>query len=300
MLAQQQASRLLRHTAACQAAAALLQLQQGLCTSASTPFLGEVPQAKVATGHPFWLDFDQERLPPEYQHSTSADHSPQSLPTLYAAFREQTGLPATGTWAARKLRGLGLTPALLDSLPHGQAPRQLVLAAGQASTAFARFGASLENQLFLLHLVQPSDLALFNQPAEDTMSHAQAHGLPQPQHTFQVLPRRLSVNPVRGNLLAVSLLNCPSTRIVESKVPVLPVNVDESPCARRGGFALVTQKLLRVRSAATNIPLEMPIDCSEFEPGAKVFARDIAVGKGRQLVGVDGGACILKMEFGGS
>ena len=114
------------------------------------------------------------------------------------------------------------------------------------------------------------------------------------------MPRRLSYNVASDELQALTFLNSPSTRIVESRVPVIAVNDDDSPCVKKGGFALVTRKAVRVRSLAINVPLCMEIDCERFEMHDKVFARDIEMPRGQVMVQPPGDTCLLSMNPGGS
>jgi hypothetical protein len=118
-------------------------------------------------------------------------------------------------------------------------------------------------------------------------------------HTFQVLPRRMHVHKIETErVLGVTFMNCPSTRIVNCQVPVVAVNDEESPCAKKGGYALVTKKRVKVRSLAINIPDIIEVDCSEFEGGHKVRLGDVDLGQGRHCVGDSQDECILVMQTG--
>jgi Ribosomal protein TL5, C-terminal domain len=278
-------------------------LLRSLLTSASPsgyssplPIVGEVPRPVAESDQPFWLQVDPDKLPPQYRH---AEAPPQyaTLPILYGAFREETDVHIAGSWASRKLRRCGLTPALLE-LPLGQKPRKLVLPSAQISTAFRQYGLSFPNVLCLLRIVRLEDTAMFNRVAADAQAMAEANGLPEPLHTFQVLPRRPSYNSVAGELQGITLISCASTRIVESQVPIMPRNEEESPSGRTGGFALVTRKTIPVRSLATNIPIQIEIDCGDFGHGDKVFVRDLVMPEGQVIVGVHPDTCLLKMDIG--
>ena len=266
--------------------------------ASSLPLIGEIQQSRVHSDEAFWLSVDQSRVPVEYQHRTFPDHY-RSLPVLYAAFRVETGMPLEGTWASRKLRKIGLTPALLDSLPLGQAPHKLVMASQQIQTALQQHGASLPNMLCLLHIIDLEELGMFNMQEHDARALATERGMtPRPLHTFQVLPRRLSVNRVTGAMFGVTLMNTPSTRIVRSEVPVVVINQEDSPSVKRGGFALITKKMIPVRSLATNIPRLIVIDCATFETGHRVFVRDLRLVEGQVITGIDEDTCVLKMDVG--
>jgi hypothetical protein len=115
---------------------------------------------------------------------------------------------------------------------------------------------------------------------------------------LQVLPRRLSYKLEYDRIDALTLYHCPSRRIVESSVPIMAVNDDESPCGKRGGFALVTTKFVKVRSLATNIPLSIEIDCKDFDSSSRVFVRDLVMPKGQVLVKPAPDVCLLRMEIG--
>lgn len=104
---------------------------------------------------------------------------------------------------------------------------------------------------------------------------------------------------MRNELQALTFLNSPSTRIVESRVPVIAENDDESPCAKKGGFALVTRKAVQVRSLAINVPLYIGIDCETFDTHEKVFARDVEMPRGQVMVQPADDTCLLRMEPGG-
>lgn len=115
---------------------------------------------------------------------------------------------------------------------------------------------------------------------------------------LQVLPRRLSYNVKYDRLDALTLLHCPSWRVVDSEVPIVPVNDDESPAVKNGWVVLATTKSVRVRSAATNIPLSIEIDCKEFDYSSKVFARDLVLPKGQVLVHPKPDTCLVAMKRG--
>lgn len=261
------------------------------------PLIGEVPAPIVASQKPFWRKCKQVHTPEPFQHSVFPEHY-DHLPVLYAAFRKSQLNGRDGTWSSRKLRRMGLTPGILDSLPISQPPIQLVFPTAQINTAFKQFGASFSNRLSMLQIVDVEELEVFNKPAADSQAAVERHGRPHPLHTFQVLPRRISCNPVTGNLLGITMMNCPSRRIVTNNVPVVPKNADESPCAKRGGFPLVTSKVLRVRSLATNIPLQLEIDCATLEIGDCVFVRDLTLPQGQLIVGPSQSTCLIKMDIG--
>jgi hypothetical protein len=174
---------------------------RGLLQTAETsdyPLIGEVPASVVRTGERFWLDVDQHTVPKEYRHDVTPVHY-KDLPILFSALRSSLQVPATGTWASRKLRNSGLTPALLDSLPFNQAPIRLLLPTAQISTAFRLFGASFTNAMFLLQVVPLDELGVFNQPEAEALALAERGWKPRVLHTFQV---RL---PVARPLLAVTI-----------------------------------------------------------------------------------------------
>lgn len=256
--------------------------------------MGELPVEALRQGTLFPGPEGQAHVPELYRHATYPAHY-KSLPVLYAADRAETGVPL-GTWGSRKLRKQGLLPGILDSLPHRQAPRHLVYAYGPMSAAYESRGASFENQLCLLQLIGLDELQLLNQPRDVVLSMVSSGWKPTPAATFQVLPRRVQMHVTAASLLTATLMHCPSDRIVESRVPLTSVNVDESPAGRRGGYALVTRPAVPVRSLATNIPLVLPIDCSELEAGDKVFVRDLRLDDGQHIVGLRPDLCILKME----
>jgi hypothetical protein len=149
------------------------------------PLIGEIPAVRVLTGERFWLDTDQRTVPKEYRHDECPTHY-QSLPILFAAFRSSLPLPPVGTWASRKLRNSGLTPALLDSLPCKQPPVRLVMPTAQVSTAFRQFGASFTNAMFLLQILPLDELGVFNQPEAEALDLAERGWRPRVLHTFQV------------------------------------------------------------------------------------------------------------------
>ena len=149
------------------------------------PIVGEVPKAAMSSGRSFWLDVDQTKVPAEYRFDSLPSHN-EELPVLFAAFRHTLAVPEQGTWASRQLRASGLMPALLDSLPHKQAPKRLVVPVAQITTAFQRWGAAFTNALFLLQIVPMDDLAAFNMPAADYAALEQRGWQPTPLHTFQV------------------------------------------------------------------------------------------------------------------
>ena len=263
------------------------------------PIIGEVPKPVLDTGEPFWLGADQSSVPEQYRHDTFPAHY-GNLPTLHAAWREDAGFRKQGSWASHKLRRLGLMPAVLSDLPVSQRPRPLVLPSAQISTAFRHFGASFPNLLCILHIVQLEDLVMFNMKDVDAQAAAERYGLPTPLHTFQVLPRRPSYNRAAGTLQAITLMNAPSNRIVQSHVPIVALNEDESPCSKKGGFALVTKKTVPVRSLVSNVPLQIEIDCGDYDLYRKVFVRDLEMPQGQHIVQVHRDTCVLKMDLGGT
>lgn len=150
-----------------------------------SPILGEVSKTAMSSGRSFWLDVDQKIVPEQYRYDSLPSHV-KELPILFAAFRKTLAVPEQGTWASKQLRGSGFVPALLDSLPHKQAPQRLVVPVAQITTAFEQFGATFTNALFLLQIVPMDDLAAFNMPAEDYAAIVAKGWKPTPLHTFQV------------------------------------------------------------------------------------------------------------------
>jgi hypothetical protein len=263
----------------------------------SYPLVGEVPAPLVAGDSRFWLNVDLESVPVQYRFEEFPPHY-HSLPVLYASFRKCAGLPDQGTWASRKLRKMGLTPGMLDSLPLKQQPIKLVFPSAHISTAFRNLGSCFTNVMSLLQIVEIEELMFLNNVAEEAQEIASQRGMPTPLHMFQVLPRRLSYNSVNGELQGVTLMNCPSRRIVESHVPIVAINGEESPTAKKGGFPLVIKKTIPVRSLATNIPLQVTIDCAKFEFHDRVFLRDLRLAPGQVIVGMDPDTCLVKMAVG--
>lgn len=263
------------------------------------PLAGEVPPERMSRSPQFWLDVKMSRVPESFVPAEVPDSVREDLPRLFASFRSTVGT-GIGSRSSRKLRAKYLIPAHLYSLPHMQQPLQLVLAERQAQTHTTALGMLFLNQLSLLHIIPPEELAILNRNEQDVRELLANEWQPTVLHTFQVLPRRMHLHKVNGeSLLGVTFMNCPSTRIVHCEVPVVVVNDDESPCGKRGGYALVTKKKVKIRSLAINIPRAIEVDCSSFETGHKVFLRDVDVGQGRRVVGTSEDECLVVMEIGG-
>jgi hypothetical protein len=247
----------------------------------------------------FWLNARMDCVPECFRPADVPESIREDLPRLFASYRSDTCL-GTGSRNSRRLRDQLLIPALLDSLPHLQAPQHLVLAERQVQTHTEALGQQFLNQLALLHVIPLEELKIFNRNQQDVVDLVQGGWQPTIQHTFQVLPRRMHMHRVaQERLLGVTFINCPSRRVVHCVIPVVPANVDESPSAKRGGYALVTKKFIKVRCLAINIPREILIDCREFETGHKVFLKDVQLGQGRSAVGASLDECLLVMETSG-
>jgi hypothetical protein len=271
---------------------------RALCSAASgsldrVPILGELP---VSSGPNFWLQRDQSFVPLQYRHEEFPSHY-QDLPVIFASFREETNVPL-GSRAARRLRALNWTPGLLDSLPRKQAPLHLVMPTAQIHAVHRACGQSFQNRMCLLNIIPLEELSILNEHKDDVQNMVEKGWNPTVWHSFQVLPRRVHFNILAELLLSVTFMNCSSTRIVNSMVPIMPVNEDESPSAKRGGYAIVTKKMVKVRSLATNIPLTIEVDCSALDTGDKLHLRDLELCEGQYFVKEDPGTCILKMETG--
>lgn len=265
----------------------------------NVPLAGEVHPERMSRSPQFWLDVNMSRVPEVFVPAEVPLSVREELPRLFASFRSTTGL-GIGSRNSRKLRSKYLIPAHLYSLPQMQQPLQLVLAERQVQTHTTALGTLFLNQLSLLHIIPPEELEIFNRNQQDVRDLLEKEWQPTVLHTFQVLPRRLHVHRVEGErLLGVTFMNCPSTRVVHCEVPVVAVNDDESPCAKRGGYALITKKKVKIRSLAINIPHSIDVDCSSFETGHKVFLRDVDLGQGRHIVGTSEDECILVMETSG-
>lgn len=267
--------------------------------SENVPFAGEIPPGRMSEGSQFWLNVNMSRVPESFIPEEVPLSVRDDLPRLFASFRSTTGL-GIGSRNSRKLRLKHLTPAHLYSLPHMQEGLQLVLAEKQLHSHTDALGVLFLNQLTLLHIIPPEELDIFNRNEFDVRELLEKDWRPTIMHTFQVLPRRMHVHKVEtSRVLGVTFMNCPSTRIVHCDVPVVPVNEEESPSAKKGGYALVTKKKVKIRSLAINIPDSIEVDCSSFETGHKVFLRDVDLGQGRHLVGTSEEECIIVMETSG-
>lgn len=261
------------------------------------PIIGAIPPTVPAQNPQFWLDLDLNQVPERFKPG-QLQPNVQSLPYIFASFRQDLGL-RPGSRYSRKLRGHGFVPGLLESLPLRQPPVHLVHSKGQMESLIRSIGTNLSCQLSILHIIAPEELAKLNMHEQDVREMLSQGWQPLIYHSFQVLPRRIHHNHVVDALLGVTLMNCPSHRIVECLVPVVPVNADESPSAKRGGYPLITKKFLKVRSLAINVPQKIEVDCSAFETGHKVFLHDVALSQGQHVVGTSPGACLIVMEISG-
>lgn len=261
------------------------------------PVIGAIPPAVPVDNPKFWLDINLDRVPDRFKPGQLRQNI-ESLPYIFASFRQDLGL-RPGSRYSRRLRSHGFIPGLLDSLPVKQAPIQLVHAKGQIESLVRAIGTNILCQLSILHIVDPAELAKLNRHEYNVREMLLQGWQPKIYHSFQVLPRRLHHNHVVDTVLGVTFMNCPSHRIVECLVPVLPMNADESPSAKRGGYPLITRRFLKVRSLAINIPQSIDIDCSTLETGQKVLLRDVALGQGQHIVGTAPEACLVVMETSG-
>ena len=193
------------------------------------PLAGEVSPQRMSSKPQFWLDVNMSGVPESFVPAEVPASVRQDLPRLFASFRSTTGM-GLGSRSSRKLRAKYLIPAHLYSLPQMQQPLQLVLAERQVQTHTTALGMLFLNQLSLLHIIPPEELAIFNRNEQDVRELLEKEWQPTVLHTFQVLPRRMHLHKVEGErLLGVTFMNCPSTRVVNCEVPVVVVNDDESP-----------------------------------------------------------------------
>lgn len=261
------------------------------------PIIGAIPASLPEQNPQFWLDVDHAKVPHRFKPG-KLQSNVERLPFIFASIRQDLGL-MPGSRYSRKLRSHGFIPGLLESLPMQQPPAHLVHAKGQMESMVRALGANMPCQLSILHIIPPEDLAKLNMHEHDVREMLSEGWHPPIYHSFQVLPRRVHYNHVADALLGLTFMNCPSHRIVECLVPVVPVNADESPSSKRGGYPLVTKRFLKVRSLAINIPQSVEVDCRTFETGHKVFLRDISLDKGQHVVASGPDTCLVVMETSG-
>lgn len=261
------------------------------------PIIGGIPPSVTAQHPQFWLEFNNDKVPDRFQPG-ELHRNVERLPFIFSSFRKDLGL-RPGSRYSRKLRSYGFIPGLLDSLPMKQPPVHLVHAKGQMESMIRTLGTNVSCQLSILHIIAPDELAKLNMHEHDVREMLSKGWQPSIHQSFQVLPRRVHFNHVPDALLGMTFMNCPSHRIVECLVPVVPVNADESPSAKRGGYPLITKRFLKVRSIAINIPQSIKVDCSTFETGHKVFLRDVALGQGQHVVANGPETCLIVMETSG-
>ena len=243
--------------------------------------------ASFAASEPSRGKFAHTELPPHYAH----------IPVIYAAWRDATGLP-TGTWASRKLRVAGFVTGALESLPFQQAPRLLIYPHNELRPLLDKWSDGFLNQICQLEIVSLDDLQQLMEPNAVREELDASGWTPTALSSFQVLPRRLQLDPVHRDLLNLTMMHCPDDRIVHCKTRVKAFNADESPCVKRGGSPLVTKHYVTVRCAATNIPLQLDVDCATLDSGHVVRVRDLELAPGQHIVGLHDDTAVLKMEGG--
>lgn len=264
------------------------------CSSVYAP-TGEVLPSAVRVPA-FWKTVSQADVPDKFKHTAYPEHY-DSLPVIHASERSGTSFPL-GSWGSRKLRRDGYVTGVLDSLPHFQEMKPLIYPVAEMNTLRQLFRGAFQSKMAILHIISLDDMKHLFKSGDEKRALYSAGWRPSPLQTYQVIPRRVHVHPTTDEILNVTVMNCPSDRVIKCTVPIELINEDLSECVRKGGQALITKQTVTMEALATNIPLFVPVDCTGMESGAKASISDLPLAEGQYIVGAKPDMCVVVMEGG--
>ncbi|MCL2787558.1 MAG: 50S ribosomal protein L25/general stress protein Ctc [Micrococcales bacterium] len=93
------------------------------------------------------------------------------------------------------------------------------------------------------------------------------------------LAREIQRNPVRDTIIHVDLRSVKKGQRIEVEVPV---RVEGEPAS---GIAILDTQMVRIMAEATSLPESIIVDVAGRTEGNNVFARDLVLSEGAELVG---------------
>ncbi|KAK9830048.1 hypothetical protein WJX72_009413 [[Myrmecia] bisecta] len=200
---------------------------------------------------------------------TAAVTQPAELVTLTAWPRD-----CSGRLASAKLRKAGRMPAVLFSLDSNRSQLISVIA-GEVSRQVQLYGRrSVVCKVFNVCLENPAG---------------------GPSQNFRCLLRQVHINSVTDRVENVTLMHCPAERLVRMEVPVMVVGDDVSPGVKRGGFANLTRRFIKMLCPGDSIPPVMEVDVSNLDIGDRVMLSDLTFPPGVQLLEKDASQPVCKI-----
>lgn len=121
-------------------------------------------------------------------------------------------------------------------------------------------------------------LEVYATPPSATRPEAQLEA--RPLEVVHVLPRVISVDSVKGNIVDVRFCRLHHDTKLKVKVPVRVDGTDVSPGLRRGGWLNTVQKTLECSTLGIKIPPFLSANVARLEIGDKIFFQDLNVPQG--------------------
>jgi len=104
---------------------------------------------------------------------------------------------------------------------------------------------------------------------------------------LRVIPRDFQLDPVRDTPIHVDFMRLGENARIRVKIPIHPINADQSPGVKRGGAVNIVTHTLEVICPADAIPEAIEVDVAGLEINHSRHLRDVALPPGvRPLVDV--------------